>query len=41
MSDRPVGGIWAIIPVKELSGAKQRLAALLSPAERLALPTML
>jgi 2-phospho-L-lactate guanylyltransferase len=32
-------GIWAIIPVKELSGAKQRLSALLSPAERQALAT--
>lgn len=32
-------GIWAVIPVKELSGAKQRLSALLSPAERQALAT--
>lgn len=32
-------GIWAVIPVKELLGAKQRLAALLTPAERLALAT--
>ena len=26
--------IWAVIPVKELDGAKQRLAPLLSPAQR-------
>ncbi|WP_421994359.1 2-phospho-L-lactate guanylyltransferase [Reyranella sp.] len=30
-------GIWAIVPVKELEGAKQRLAPLLSPAQRRAL----
>ena len=29
--------IWAIVPVKELDGAKQRLAGLLSPAQRRAL----
>jgi 2-phospho-L-lactate guanylyltransferase len=29
--------IWAVVPVKELDGAKQRLAGLLSPAERRAL----
>jgi 2-phospho-L-lactate/phosphoenolpyruvate guanylyltransferase len=29
--------IWAIVPVKELEGAKQRLAGLLSPAQRRAL----
>ncbi|MDP1838548.1 MAG: 2-phospho-L-lactate guanylyltransferase [Reyranella sp.] len=29
--------IWAVIPVKELDGAKQRLAGLLSPAQRRAL----
>ena len=28
---------WAILPVKEMAGAKQRLAALLSPEERIAL----
>ncbi|MFI5001498.1 MAG: 2-phospho-L-lactate guanylyltransferase [Reyranellales bacterium] len=30
-------GIWAIVPIKELDGAKQRLAPLLSPAQRRAL----
>ncbi len=29
--------IWAIVPVKELEGAKQRLAPLLTPAQRRAL----
>ncbi|MBI3197513.1 MAG: 2-phospho-L-lactate guanylyltransferase [Rhodospirillales bacterium] len=29
--------VWAIVPVKELEGAKQRLAPLLSPAQRRAL----
>lgn len=29
--------IWAVIPIKELDGAKQRLAPLLSPAQRRAL----
>ena len=29
--------IWAIVPIKELDGAKQRLASLLSPAQRRAL----
>lgn len=29
--------IWAIIPIKEFDGAKQRLASLLAPAERQAL----
>ena len=27
-------GIWAVVPVKETEGAKQRLAAALSPAQR-------
>ena len=30
-------GIWAVVPVKELEGAKQRLAPLLSSAQRRAL----
>ncbi len=29
--------IWAVVPIKELDGAKQRLAPLLSPAQRRAL----
>jgi 2-phospho-L-lactate guanylyltransferase len=29
--------IWAVVPVKELDGAKQRLSSLLSPAQRRAL----
>ena len=33
----PSADIWAIVPVKELDGAKQRLAPLLSPAQRRAL----
>lgn len=32
-----MSGIWAVIPVKELEGAKQRLAGFLSPEERHAL----
>lgn len=28
---------WAILPVKEMAGAKQRLSAILSPTERIAL----
>lgn len=30
-------GVWAVVPIKELDGAKQRLAPLLSPAQRRAL----
>lgn len=30
-------GVWAVVPVKELAGAKQRLAACLTPAARQAL----
>jgi 2-phospho-L-lactate/phosphoenolpyruvate guanylyltransferase len=33
----PSADIWAIVPIKELVGAKQRLAPLLSPAQRRAL----
>jgi 2-phospho-L-lactate/phosphoenolpyruvate guanylyltransferase len=29
-----MSGIWAVIPVKELAGAKQRLAGFLTPEER-------
>ena len=29
-----MSGIWAVVPVKELNGAKQRLAGFFSPAER-------
>ena len=31
------GGVWAVLPVKELAGAKGRLSPLLSPKERQAL----
>jgi 2-phospho-L-lactate guanylyltransferase len=33
----PSTDIWAVVPIKELEGAKQRLAPLLSPAQRRAL----
>ena len=29
--------LWAILPVKEMQGSKQRLSPLLSPEERVAL----
>ena len=29
--------LWAVLPVKEMAGSKQRLSPLLSPAERVAL----
>ena len=32
-------GIWAVVPVKELEGAKQRLSSVLSPEERRVLAT--
>lgn len=32
-----MGGVWALIPIKRMSAAKQRLASLLSPEERAAL----
>ena len=31
------GEVWAVLPVKELAGAKERLSPLLSPEERQAL----
>jgi 2-phospho-L-lactate/phosphoenolpyruvate guanylyltransferase len=34
-----VSGIWAVVPVKEFEGAKQRLSPYLSPDERRALAT--
>jgi 2-phospho-L-lactate guanylyltransferase len=34
-----VSGVWAVVPVKELEGAKQRLSSCLSPEERRALAT--
>jgi 2-phospho-L-lactate guanylyltransferase len=33
----PIADIWAAVPVKEFTGAKQRLAARLTPAQRQAL----
>jgi 2-phospho-L-lactate guanylyltransferase len=36
-----VSGIWAVVPVKELKGAKQRLSPYLSPDERRALATVM
>ena len=29
-----MGDIWAVVPIKEIEGAKQRLASLLTPAQR-------
>ena len=34
-------GGWAVVPVKELAGAKQRLSSCLSPEERRALATIM
>ena len=34
-------GIWAVVPVKELAGAKQRLSSCLSPEERRRLATIM
>jgi 2-phospho-L-lactate guanylyltransferase len=34
-----VNGLWAVVPVKELEGAKQRLSSALSPDERRLLAT--
>ena len=36
-----MSGVWAIVPVKEIEGAKQRLAASLSPDERRGLATVM
>jgi 2-phospho-L-lactate/phosphoenolpyruvate guanylyltransferase len=34
-----VNGVWAVVPVKEFAGAKQRLSSALSPEERRVLAT--
>ncbi len=34
-------GVWAVVPVKELMGAKQRLSSCLSPEERRVLATVM
>ena len=34
-------GVWAVVPVKELEGAKQRLSSCLSPEERRALAAVM
>jgi 2-phospho-L-lactate guanylyltransferase len=36
-----VTGVWAVVPVKELTGAKQRLSSRLSPEERRVLATIM
>ena len=36
-----MSGIWAVVPVKEFEGAKQRLSSCLSPEERRALATIM
>ena len=36
-----MSGIWAVVPVKEFDGAKQRLSPYLSPDERRALATIM
>lgn len=36
-----MSGVWAVVPVKELAGAKQRLSPCLSPEERRALVTVM
>jgi 2-phospho-L-lactate guanylyltransferase len=36
-----VTGVWAVVPVKEFAGAKQRLSSALSPEERRALATIM
>jgi 2-phospho-L-lactate guanylyltransferase len=36
-----VTGVWAVVPVKELAGAKQRLSSALSPEERRTLASVM
>jgi 2-phospho-L-lactate guanylyltransferase len=36
-----VSGVWAVVPVKELTGAKERLSSCLTPEERRALATIM
>src|SRR5208282_4800446 len=36
-----MSGVWAVVPVKEFKGAKQRLSSCLSPEERRALATIM
>ena len=36
-----MSGVWAVVPVKELEGAKQRLSSALSPDERRLLATIM
>ncbi len=36
-----MSGVWAVVPVKELAGAKQRLSSCLSPEERRVLATIM
>jgi 2-phospho-L-lactate/phosphoenolpyruvate guanylyltransferase len=36
-----VSGVWAVVPVKEFAGAKQRLSPALSPEERRVLATIM
>jgi 2-phospho-L-lactate guanylyltransferase len=36
-----VSGVWAVVPVKELEGAKHRLSSCLDPEERRALATVM
>jgi 2-phospho-L-lactate guanylyltransferase len=38
---RRVTGVWAVVPVKEFDGAKQRLSSALSPEERRALAAVM
>ncbi|MGO9417801.1 2-phospho-L-lactate guanylyltransferase [Roseiarcus sp.] len=36
-----MSGVWAVVPVKELTGAKERLASCLTPEDRRALATIM